>query len=75
MEINFKNGSSITSLESYNEIQRGKRANIAPYFDYWERCPDKFVEYVTGQKLSFWKKMLLKIQLKKGNKNEGSRFY
>ena len=68
MDINFKNGSSIISLESDSEIHRGKRTKIKTYMDYWERCPDKFVEFVTGHKLSLWQKILLKTQLKKGNK-------
>lgn len=68
MKINFKNGSSIESLKNDDEIQRGKRANIKPYMDYWERYPVEFVEFVTGQKMSLWQKIWLKIRLKKGNK-------
>ena len=68
MEINFKNGSSIECLETDSEIHRGKRAKIKPYMDYWERCPDKFVEYITGQKLSLCKKIWLKLQIEKGKK-------
>ena len=68
MKINFENGSSIEALESDSEIHRGKRAKIKSYMDYWERCPDEFVEFVTGQKLSVWQKIWLKLQIEKGNK-------
>lgn len=68
MEINFKNGSSIECLETDSKIQRGKRAKIKSYMDYWERCPDEFVEYITGFKLPLWKKIWLKLQIKKGDK-------
>lgn len=70
MKIEFKNGSYIESINDTSETKRSKRgedqiAKMSEQIRYWQRNPDKYIEFVTGAKLPWYRKELLKLCWKK----------
>lgn len=66
MEIKFKNGSSIENINDESDIkrsQRGKKqiSRMSEQIKYWQRNPDKYIEFVTGLKLPWWKRAWMKL--------------
>lgn len=59
----FKNGSYIKIIPS-SDSKRGKRADLAirQVFEYWDRYPDKYIEFVLGIKLPWYQKIILRLQ-------------
>lgn len=71
MKIKFKNGSSIESIGDVSDAKRSQRGEdqitrMSEQIQYWQRNPDKYIEFVTGVKLSWyqkvWKKLCCKIR-------------
>lgn len=68
MKIEFKNGSCIESIGDTAGVKRSKRAEdqITKMLDqirYWQRNPDKYIEFVTGLKLPWYRKVWVKLCL------------
>lgn len=66
MKIEFKNGSYIESINDASETKRSKRgqdqiAKMSEQIRYWQRNPDKYLEFVTGVKLPWYRKVLVKL--------------
>lgn len=71
MKIKFKNGSQIESIGDASEIKRSQRAQeqiakMSKQIEYWQRYSDKYIEFITGVKLSWYQKVWMK--LRRGNK-------
>lgn len=66
MKIEFKNGSSIESIDNTSGTKRSKRADdqiakMSEQLKYWHRNPDKFMVFVAGQKLPWYQKWWVKL--------------
>lgn len=62
MKINFINGSSIESIGNAPDIKRSQRGEewiirMSEQIQYWQRNPDKYIEFITGVKLPWYKKV------------------
>ena len=61
MKIKFKNGSSIESIGDESDVKRSQRveeqiARMLKRIQYWQYNPDKYIEFITGVKLSWYQK-------------------
>lgn len=68
MKIEFKNGSSIESVGNASDAKRshiGEIARMSEQIKYWQRNPDKYIEFVTGVKLPWYRKVWVKLCLKR----------
>lgn len=66
MKIEFKNSSSIESIDNTSESKRSKRAEdqiakMSEQIKYWKHNPDKWIEYITGVKLHWYQKVWIKL--------------
>ena len=65
MKINFKNGFSVECTGDASETKRSKRAEeqiaISEQIKYWQCNPDKYVEFITGVKLPWWRRLWMKL--------------
>ena len=71
--IEFENGSLIESIGDASDVkcsQRGEDqiAKMSEQIKYWQRNPDKYIEFITGVKLSWYQKVWVKLCLKKEQK-------
>lgn len=60
MEVYFKNGSYIKSIDLKSENKRSKRA-YEQQIKFWKDNPDLFIEEILAQKLFLYQKIFLKI--------------
>ena len=66
MKIKFKNGSSIESIGDESDVKRSQRveehiARMLKRIQYWQYNPDKYIEFITGVKLSWYQKAWVKL--------------
>ena len=66
MKIKFKNGSSIESIGDESDVKRSQRveeqiARMLKRIQYWQYNPDKYIEIITGVKLSWYQKAWVKL--------------
>ena len=66
MKIKFKNGSSIESIGDESDVKRSQRveeqiARMLKRIQYWQYNPDKYIEFITGVKLSWYQKEWVKL--------------
>lgn len=70
MKIKFKNGSSIESIGNVSDAKHSQRGEeqivrMSEQIQYWQHNPDKYIEFVTGVKLPWYRKVWVKLCLKK----------
>lgn len=70
MKIKFKNGSSIESIGDASDVKRSQIggeqiARMSEQIKYWRHNPDKYIEFVTGLKLPWYRKVWVKLCLKR----------
>lgn len=70
MEIEFENGSCIERMGNIAGVKRSRRAEdqiakMSEQIRYWRRNPDKYIEFVTGVELPWYRKVLVKLCWKK----------
>ena len=66
MKIKFKNGSSIESIGDESDVKRSQRveeqiARMLKRIQYCQYNPDKYIEFITGVKLSWYQKAWVKL--------------
>ena len=66
MKIKFKNGSSIESIGDESDVKRSQRveeqiARMLKRIQYWQYNPDKYIEFITGVKLSWYQKAWVRL--------------
>lgn len=66
MVIKFKNGSSIESIGDVSDVKRSRRGEdqitrMSEQIQYWRQNPDKYIEFITGVKLPWYRKVLVKL--------------
>ena len=75
MKIKFKNGSSIESIGDESDVKRSQRveeqiARMLKRIQYWQYNPDKYIDSITGVKLSWNQKA--RVELRGENKQSNN---
>lgn len=68
MKIKYKNGSYIECIDDTSDAKRSRTgeeqiARMSEPIQYWQNNPDKYIEFVTGVKLSWYQKVWIRLEL------------
>lgn len=62
MKIGFKNDISIESIVKRFNREEKQIAKMLEQIKYWRRNPDKYIEFITGVKLSWYRKVWIRLE-------------
>lgn len=67
MKIEFKNDTYIECIDDASAVKQSKRerdwmVRMSKQIQYWQRNPDKYIEFITGVKLSWYRKVWIRLE-------------